>query len=157
MQPQIISFNCILKNKAGKLISTTFNREVLTALGHEQIGVLSGLSKNLQNLKKGDKRKISLLAEEAYGLYYPNKVILYPRKQLPKDIRAGEMINIVGKSGIQKAYLVVEFFAHFVRLDGNHPLAGQDLIFEIETLEARDATQEEITGASNLVHAQLLH
>lgn len=157
MSTQIIAFNCILKNKAGKLISTTFNREVLNAVDVEQNGVLSGLTKGLQNLKKGEKRKIALMAEEAYGLYYPNKVIFYPRKQLSKDIRIGETIGVVGKSGILTSYVVLEIFQHFVRLDGNHPLAGQDLVFEIEALDARDATPEEMGEVGTGLVSQRLH
>jgi FKBP-type peptidyl-prolyl cis-trans isomerase SlyD len=44
-----------------------------------------------------------------------------------------------------------------VALDGNHPLAGQDLTFEIETVEARDATAEEIIKSSNMISTQVLH
>jgi FKBP-type peptidyl-prolyl cis-trans isomerase SlyD len=44
-----------------------------------------------------------------------------------------------------------------VSLDGNHPLAGQDLIFEIEALDARLATPSEIESAVNSVSVQLLH
>ena len=44
-----------------------------------------------------------------------------------------------------------------VSLDGNHPLAGQDLIFEIEALEVRDATPAEIDESVNIVSTQLLH
>lgn len=157
MRPQIIAFNCVLRNKAGKLISTTFNREVLNAIPSEESGVLAGLTKGLQNLKKGERRNITLAAEDAYGLYYPNKVILYPRKQLPKEIRIGESINIVTKSGNTITYTVLEFFQHFVRLDGNHPLAGQDLVFEVEALDARDATADEINESANVVSSQVLH
>ena len=95
MHAQVVSFNCILKNKAGKLISSTFNRDVLTAIEGEENGMLSGLTKKLQNLKKGEKRCIELLAEEAYGLYDPKKVILFPRKKLPNTIKKGEPLNIV--------------------------------------------------------------
>jgi FKBP-type peptidyl-prolyl cis-trans isomerase SlyD len=158
MRPQIISFKCILKNQAGQLISTTFNRDVLTSLGTEQpTGPLSGLSKNLQNLKKGEKRLIQLKADEAYGLYYPQKVILYPRKNLPKDIRVGDPITILSKTGEKHFYTVLQLLPHFASLDGNHPLAGQDLTFEIEALDVRDATQEEVASANNVVEQQLLH
>jgi FKBP-type peptidyl-prolyl cis-trans isomerase SlyD len=157
MSSQVISFNCILKNKAGQLISSTFNREVLTASESTLPGMLSGLSKGLQNLKKGEKRSIALTAEEAYGLYDPQKVILFPRKKLPNTLKKGEMINIVGKSGVQRSYRVAELHADLASLDGNHPLAGQDLVFEIEALEARAATREEIDESANVVSTQLLH
>lgn len=157
MRTQVITFNCLLKNKAGKFISSTFNREVLTLIEDDQSALLYGLAKGLQNLKKGEKRTISLSAKEAYGFYDPNKVILYPRRKLPPNLRAGESITIVNKAGIPRSYKVIQFHDDMVSLDGNHPLAGQDLIFEIEALEARDATLKEIEDSLNIVSKQLLH
>lgn len=157
MSSQVISFKCILKNKAGQLISSTYNREVLTIDDVQPTGVLSGLNKNLQNLTKGEKRTINVTAEEAYGLYDPKKVILFPIKKLPKTVQKGEMIHIVSKNGTRNSYRVIEFHSDFVSLDGNHPLAGQDLIFEIEALDAREATREEIEASLNSVSQQLLH
>jgi FKBP-type peptidyl-prolyl cis-trans isomerase SlyD len=128
MSIQIISFNCVLKNKAGKLISSTFNREVLTSTD-DHTTVLSGLVKGLQNLKKGEKRTISLSAREAYGLYDPKKIILFPRKKMDSKLRVGESVTIIGKSGTNRTYRIVQFHDDMVSLDGNHPLAGQDLVF----------------------------
>lgn len=156
MSIQVISFNCVLKNKIGQLISSTFNREVLTSIPGEN-DTLAGLVKGLQNLTKGEKRSITLRAEEAYGLYKPSEVILFPRKKLPQQARVGELISIVGKSGKVRTYKVLEFHNSMVSLDGNHPLAGQDLIFEIEALEARDATREEIEQSRNPISTQILH
>ena len=157
MNAQIVSFNCILKNKIGQLISSTYNREVLTTGEPNQMGPLSGLNKNMQNLKKGEKRIIPIVAEEAYGFYDPKKVILFPRKKLPKSVRKGESIIIVSKTGVERSYLVLELGNDFASLDGNHPLAGQDLIFEIETLEARAATVKEVEESMNMVVKQMLH
>ena len=157
MRPQVVSFNCILKNKAGKLISSTYNRDVLTSVENGQNIFLYGLAKNLQNLKKGERRLINVSAEEAYGFYDPQKVILYPRYKLPKLLKIGELINIIHGTGYNHSYRVVNLEPQYVSLDGNHPLAGQDLVFEIETLEVRDATPQEIEESNNTVYKQLLH
>lgn len=157
MRAQIISFNCVLKNKVGRLISSTYNREVLTISDVAPVGTLSGLNKNLQDLKKGEKRIINVLAVDAYGLYDPRKVILFPRKKLPNTVRKDETIKIISKSGVQRSYQVLELHADLISLDGNHPLAGQDLVFEIEALEVRDATSQEIDNSLNTVETQLLH
>lgn len=157
MNAQVISFNCTLKNKSGKFISSTYNRDVLTISELNLGGALSGLNKNLQNLKKGEKRNISVPAEEAYGFYDPKKVILFPLKKLPKNVRIGETVIIVSKTNVERSYRILEIHHEFARLDGNHPLAGQDLIFEIEALEVRDATTQEIEESINTVHQQLLH
>ena len=154
---QVISFNCILKNKAGHIISSTYNREVITSIDHDQPAILRGLAKGLQNLKKGEKRSIPLSAEEAYGFYDPKKVVLYPRKKLPASLRVGESISIVGKSGVHRSYRVLQFHDEMACLDGNHPLAGQDLIFEIEALETREATQQEVDESSIINPTLTLH
>lgn len=156
MKTQVISFNCVLKNLLGQVLSSSYNHDVLNAIDDEKC-MLLGLAKNLQNIKKGEKRVISLSAQEAYGFYDPKKVILYPRKKLPKDIRRGGVVSIVGKSGKCRTYTVTELRADMVSLDENHPLAGQDLIFEIEALAARAATNAEIQDSANPVDVQILH
>lgn len=156
MNTQIISFNCLLKNFAGQVISSSYNHDVLTAVDDEK-AMLLGLAKNLQNMKKGEKRIISLSAKDAYGFYDPQKIILYPRRKLPKDIRRGTAVSIVGKSGKLRTYTVIELHSDMVSLDENHPLAGQDLIFEIEALSVRAATSDEIEESLNMIGMQLLH
>ena len=156
MNTQIISFNCLLKTQLGQVISTSYNHDVLTMVDDEK-AMLLGLAKNLQNIKKGEKRTISLSAQEAYGFYDPLKSILYPRRKLPKDIRSGSSVSIVGKSGKLRTYKVVELFSDMASLDENHPLAGQDLIFEIEALAVRAATKNEIAESLNMVGLQVLH
>jgi FKBP-type peptidyl-prolyl cis-trans isomerase SlyD len=156
MGAQVVSFNCILKNKAGQFISSTFSREVLTGPAENEM-LLAGLARGLQNLSRGEKRSIELKAEEAYGLYLPQKIILFPKKKLPQTLKVGEFVLITGKDGKNRSYKVLDFYDDMASLDGNHPLAGQDLIFEIETLAARDATPEEITDSMNVVSAQVLH
>lgn len=156
MNTQVISFNCLLKNKAGQFISSTFNREVLTSTSDPN-AMLNGLAKGLQNLKKGEKRSIHLSAEEAYGLYDPQKIILFPKNKLPKQLQTGSNISIVSKTGVQRDYKVIQFHDNMARLDGNHPLAGQDLVFEIEVLEARKATRQEIDESFNVISSQILH
>lgn len=156
MKTQIISFNCLLKNLTGQIISSTYNHDVLTSVDDDK-AMLLGLAKGLQNIKKGEKRIISLSAKDAYGFYDPKKVILYPRTKLPKDLRRGQTVSIVGKSGTLRTYRVVDFHDNMASLDENHPLAGQDLIFEIEALEVRDATRDEIDESLNMVGTQLLH
>lgn len=158
MSVQVVSFNCVLKNKAGLLISSTFNREVITSV-EGQGSILSGLAQGLQNLKKGEKRSLELTASEAYGFYDPKKVIFFPRSKIPKEktLRCGEPLIIISKTGVQRTYQIVEIHADLLTLDSNHPLAGQDLVFEIEATDAREATQSEIADAKNVISTQYLH
>jgi FKBP-type peptidyl-prolyl cis-trans isomerase SlyD len=148
MKPQVISFHCILKNKFGKVISSTFNNDVITQPGGDET-VLLGLVEGLQNLVKGEKRKITLGAEKAYGFYDPSKVIECDREEVPrgKFLRQGDEVTVQSRDGEKMKLRVTGIHGNHLTLDGNHPLAGQDLIFEIEATEARDATAEELQDA----------
>lgn len=156
MKAQVISFKCLLKNKAGQIISTTYNRDVLNAESAEGVA-LPGLSKGLRNLQQGERRSISLTAEEAYGLYDPKKVILFPKNKLPEGFQVGASVNIRSKSGTLRTYKVLQLMDSFAYLDGNHPLAGQDLIFEIEALSVREASLQEIEESLCELGRQILH
>ncbi len=147
MTVQVVSFHCVLKNKYGQVISSSFNQNVLTQSQNPQ-DRLKQLGVALQGVKKGEKRRIALSAEEAYGFYDPSLVLTKEIEQLDLDepLKLGEQIMYVSK-GKRGMYRVTEVSGESVTLDGNHPLAGQDLVFEIETLSAREATTEELAQA----------
>ncbi len=148
MKAQIISFHCVLSDQMGKVISSTFNHDVITHV--EGPGnLLTGLAEGLQNLRTGEKRRIYLSAEQAYGFYDPDLVIEVPRKELSDGslLEHGHQVVSQTADGNHKIYRVVQTHGDSVTLDANHPLAGQDLIFEIEATEARDATIAEIAPA----------
>ena len=110
MIAQVVSFNCLLKSKTGKIISSTTNREILTSTLDGSNQILIGLAKGLQNLSKGEKRSISLAAEDAYGFYEPSKVILYPKKKLPQNINIGQIISITSKKGQVLSYKILTLY-----------------------------------------------
>ena len=177
MKAQIISFHCVLKDPLGRIISSSFNHDVLTekpsisphrkmtpspgqSCGasdhHEQ---LKALNDRLQNLKKGEKRRIFLSAEEAYGLYDPELLIEVARKKLPRgrSLQIGYQVVTRSQDGEWRLFRVIAADSNRVTLDGNHPLAGQDLLFDIEATSARDATAEELERAQKPAQTLLLH
>lgn len=145
MKAQIVSFHCVLKDKMGKVIGSTFNHEVLT-LPPGPGELLEGLSKGLQNLKKGERRRICLSADEAYGFYDPSLTMEVSRRDLEGGaaVQSGHQVLARGGDGQIRTYRVTETAGDRISLDANHPLAGQDLVFDIEATDARDATPEEI-------------
>ncbi len=147
MKAQIVSLHCVLKNRLGRVLSSSYCQDVLTCADGR--GPLRGLSKALSNLKKGERRKIALNAEEAYGYYDPKLVLICPREELKASVRVGQALEVEDDEGKTRVYRVAEVAPERVTLDANHPLAGQDLIFEIEALAAREATPEEVSSASS--------
>ncbi len=158
MKAQIISFRCVLKNKLGHLISSTVNQDVLSVpTSHDDGKVLQGLSEGLVDLKEGEKRRISVSAERAYGFYDPDKVTVCSRDSLhKKNLHLGDAVTGVHE-GKPMVFRVIELAGDEVTLDANHPLAGQDLIFEIEALDVREATREEVSSAAQPAPSELYH
>jgi FKBP-type peptidyl-prolyl cis-trans isomerase SlyD len=146
MSIQIISYRCTVKNRMGRTLSSTIVRDVLN--DPEALHVpLKALSKGLLNLKAGERREIALRADEAYGLYDPKLVITrFLDEELRTPLTMDEQV-LVMQDGVKTPMRVIEFSSDTVVLDGNHPFAGQDLVFEIHAIEARDATIDEIRDA----------
>lgn len=157
MNAQIVSFHCVVKDQMGRVISSTFNQDVLT-YDENQKDLLVGLVKGLQNLSKGEKRRIVVSAKEAYGFYDPRQVLKCSRENLTRSkvLSLGDKV-MLANDGDRQVYRVTEILGDHVTLDANHPLAGQDLIFEIEATAARAATKDEMSQSSDWDAKDHLH
>lgn len=147
MNAQIVSFHCVVKDKMGRVISSTFNQDILTYDG-SQPAHLAGLIRGLQDLKKGEKRRIVVPANEAYGFYDLRNVVQCPIEKVAghTKVKLGDKVRIAGDEK-KSLYRVTEIYGDNITLDANHPLAGQDLVFEIEATAARPATDEEVKSS----------
>jgi len=85
----------------------------------------------------GDKKTITIKTEDAFGEYDSNQVNAVPRSQFPEDIepQVGDTFELVNDDGEGMIVTVIDVDANEVTLDANHPLAGEDLIFELELME----------------------
>jgi FKBP-type peptidyl-prolyl cis-trans isomerase SlyD len=128
----------------GRIISSTIAQNVLLHPGAEHVP-LKALSEAMQDLKKGEKREIFLRAQEAYGFYDPTLVTTRRLETLEQGdpLKVDDSVRVV-KNGRSLLMRVTELTLETVTLDGNHPLAGQDLVFEIQALDARDVLPGEI-------------
>lgn len=109
--------------------------------------MLPKFEENLNGLKKGDTTDFELNAVDAYGEKDEKAVA-----QLPADMftetgipPVGEIIPLQDNEGNQFRAQVTEVSPEAVVVDLNHPMAGQDLHFDVEVLEVREATPDEIT------------
>jgi len=152
---QIISYSCHLKNRMGRMISSTIVRDAVLDPDNNQMP-LKALSEGLRDIKKGESREIFLRANDAYGFYDPKLVITrsIEEGEFKAPLKLDEQIMVI-TDGRPTKMRVVQFSEDTITLDGNHPLAGQDLVFEIQALDAREATKDEISEAlqgQHLVH-----
>ena len=159
MKVQIVSFKCILKNKLGEIVSSSVNYDVINQL-EEGTKSLKGLVAGLQNVKAGEKRHIYVPADQAYGLYDPKLVVEVPRKQLLRgdQLEVGsEIMTRSTEDGHLRTFRVINAAEDYVVLDGNHPLAGQDLTFEIEITAARNASDIDLLEAPMTSLTKYIH
>lgn len=142
---QIVSFHCVVKDRLGRVLSSSFNQNVST--GDSPNGQLVGFSRGMRDLKVGERRSIFVAADEAYGFYDPKKIVEVERENLPRDVRVGDVVSLaLEESSVMTQFRVIELGYDKVILDSNHPLAGQDLIFEIEATAVKadtDSSDEE--------------
>jgi FKBP-type peptidyl-prolyl cis-trans isomerase SlyD len=107
--------------------------------------IIPGLEKQLQGLKKGDKKSIHVPAADAYGEHDDALIVEVPRDAIPKkDVEVGDQFHAQGDDGEPRVVVVTEVTDKTVTVDGNHPLSGEDLQFEVEITEVREATAEEL-------------
>ncbi len=99
----------------------------------------------LEGARPGDSRSVRLEPIDAFGDYDASLVQLAPRERFPEALERGMSFEgIPGDADDRRIHIVTDFTDETVVLDANHPLAGMALRFELQVLEVRDATAEEI-------------
>jgi FKBP-type peptidyl-prolyl cis-trans isomerase SlyD len=144
LNPRVVSFHYTLKNSKGEQLESSFGSDPLMFL--EGVGqIIPGLEKELQMMKAGDKKVITVKATDAYGEIEADMIVEVPREKLPKkDVEVGDRFHADAGDGSAQVVMVTKVTETHVTIDGNHPLAGQDLTFEVEVDSTRDATKEEL-------------
>ena len=104
--------------------------EFTVGAGH----VIGGMDAGLPDMKVGDKKRLEIAAEDAYGPLNPEARQAIPREGIPDDIplEVGIQLQMQSPEGHVLPVTVVEVTEATVTLDANHPLAGKDLNFDIE-------------------------
>jgi len=99
--------------------------------------VIPGFDDGVTGMSVGEKKTINIPFAEAYGPRNPEMIIEMPKDRFPADmeIELGMPLGMSDQQGQQFQVTIVEIKEDVVMLDANHPLAGQDLIFDLELVE----------------------
>lgn len=99
--------------------------------------VISGFETAVVGMEPGDSKSFTVASGEAYGEHDPRLVQEVPRTELPPELepQPGMRLTATGQDGREISLVVTEVNEQAVRLDANHPLAGEDLTFEIQLVE----------------------
>ncbi|MDO8289075.1 MAG: peptidylprolyl isomerase [Parvibaculum sp.] len=96
--------------------------------------VIPGFDKAVMGMVIGEKKTFTIPADEAYGEHDPRMVQDVPRTELPPEmpLEIGMQLSASSPDGRELRLVITEISEETVRLDANHPLAGEDLTFAIE-------------------------
>jgi FKBP-type peptidyl-prolyl cis-trans isomerase 2 len=99
--------------------------------------VIKGFDEGVTGMAVGEKKTINIPFDEAYGPRNPEMLIEMPKDKFPidMDIEPGMTLGMSDPQGQQYQVTIVEIKEDVVILDANHPLAGLDLIFDLELVE----------------------
>lgn len=127
-----MEFTVTLPDKT--LVATTEGQEPLSFVqGQGQI--VPGLEKALAGLKAGDKKRVEVTPDQAYGSYDEKKRFTVSKSRIPGDAKVGSLLQ--DKNG--QPVRVVEVSGDSVVLDRNHPLAGKTVTFDVRILKVEAA------------------
>lgn len=143
-QDQVVSIHYTLRDDGGTVIDRSADGEPLTYL-HGHGNLIPGLERELAGHGAGDKLQVKIAPADGYGEYDRALVQQVPRRTLKgiSNLRVGMRLQAQTPEG-PRALTVTHMSGDMVTLDGNHPLAGKSLNFEVEVAAVRAATEEEL-------------
>jgi len=102
--------------------------------------LIPGFENAVIGMAPGDVKSVTIAAAEGYGLYDKDKLFEVSKSDFPDDItpEVGMELNVKNDDGSSYGVVIQEVKQDVVVLDANHPLAGKDLIFEIEVMEVKE-------------------
>lgn len=135
-----VKVNYTGKLSDGQIFDTSEGREPIEfTLGQGRL--IPGFEKGLIDMELNEKKTITIPKEEAYGEVNKDLIQEVKKSELPQEMAPEVGMGLVSKSpdGQEMNLLVIEVKEETIVIDGNHPLAGKELIFDLEVLEIKDS------------------
>lgn len=140
----VVRFNYTLTNSDGDVLDKSNGEPLAYLHGHHNI--IPGLEAQMEGKSAGDKFTVTVAPEDAYGEYLAEAVQEVPRANFQgvDNIEVGMQFQSQTDDGHVMLVTVKDVNDDVVVVDGNHPLAGVTLTFDVEVVEVREATADEI-------------
>jgi len=139
-----VSIHYTLTNDKGEVLDSSIGDEALVYL-HGEGNIISGLEKALDGKAVGDKFNVRLAAADAYGEFMEDRVQVISRSMFDgvEELEVGMQFQADVSDG-PGIVTITSIDGDDVTIDGNHPLAGEPLTFDVEVVAIRAATEEEL-------------
>lgn len=140
----VVSIHYTLTNKAGEKLDSSIGAEPLSYL-HGAGNIIPGLEKALSDSSVGDKLTVTIEAVDAYGERNEEQIQTVSKEMFQgiDNIEAGMQFQADSSNG-PAIVTIAKVEGDNITIDGNHPLAGEQLTFEVEVVDIRSATETEI-------------
>lgn len=140
----VVSIHYTLTDDSGAVLDSSRGGQPFSYL-HGHGNIIPGLEKALEGREAGYKSQVSVPPAEAYGEKNPEAIFEAPREHFPPDMKLepGVRVYAEGPNG-PIPLTVVRLTDKGAILDANHPLAGKTLHFDVEVIQVRPATEEEL-------------
>jgi len=139
----VVTLECKVSDPDGNVVDDGATPLVYLHGGYDAIFPL--LEEKLHGLNEGEKLNIKLQPDDAFGEYDESLVLVEDRELFPSNVEVGMAFERVGDDGEDDmTFRVTDVADKKIVVDGNHPLAGMALIFDITIKEVRMATAEEL-------------
>ena len=138
-----VTIEYTLKDEAGEVLDSSSEMgplEYVQGLGM----IISGLETAMMGKKAGDEFSVDVEPKDAYGEYDDSLVFTVDRKQFPPEVKVEVGMEFETEGSHGGAVRVIDIAGDKIKIDANHPLAGEKLHFDIKVLSTRMATDEEI-------------
>lgn len=142
---RVVAIHYALTGDDGKQIDASSEGEPLVYL-HGVSGLIPGLERSLEGKVAGDQLQVSIASADAYGEINPEMIQVAPREAFVgiDDVQPGMQFEARGEDGQAQMVTIESVGEEGVTVNGNHPLAGQTLNFDVTIAEVREATAEEL-------------
>jgi len=141
----VVTFNYVLKDDDGNVIDQSQDGTFIYLHGAQNI--VPGLENALSGKTIGDELSVSVSPVEGYGERQDDRLQSVPRDMFPEstEIEPGMQFHAQGPDGQSLVVSIIGVEDDTITVDGNHPLAGVQLNFDVSIVEVRTATDEEIS------------
>jgi len=140
----VVVMHYAVSDSEGTLIDSSYEDKPMAII--QGVGYLiPGLDDALIDHQAGDKFEVAVACDQAYGERHDDYVQTVPREVLAgvEDLALGTQLRATTDDG-EQTVIVIDVQDDVITVDGNHPLSGLDLSFDVEIIEVREATAEEL-------------
>lgn len=143
-QNNVVAIHYTVTDTTGNQLDSSAGGEPLVFLfGHGAL--IPGLEQALLGKSTGDKFTSQIAPADAYGERHDQLVQAVPKSMFEgMDVAVGMRFRAAGPDGREQPVIIIDVTDDEVVVDGNHPLAGIELSFEVEIVLVREATEEEL-------------